>query len=454
MTATRRHFLASTVALAALAACATPQFANASTRKPNIVLILADDLGYGDLGSYGARAIRTPHLDRMAAEGARLTTFYASASVCTPSRAGLLTGRYPIRTGLARDVIRQTDTHGLKLSEITIAEALKPDYATALVGKWHLGHVDPFWPPTQQGFDLFFGLPYSHDMLPLSLYTKEPGVELTSEAPAMDKLTDRFFQRGLRFIDENRDRPFFLMLTLTAPHVPLDPHPDHAGHSAAAEYGDVVEEIDANMGRLFARLKELNLDDDTLVIVTSDNGPWFEGSTAGLRERKGGAGWEGGYRVPFLARHPGRIPAGLVSDSMAMNIDLLPTLAKWTGAPIPSAQLDGADISSLLTLRAAPSPHDELVLFINEDVAAIRTQRYKLVVRGFYRSFLATLDTRDDWQVLVDLENDPEESYDVSSRHPDVLADLSARLTRARATFDPLKTPTPASPPAPATSRG
>ena len=193
----------------------------------------------------------------MAAEGARLTSFYASASVCTPSRAGLLTGRYPIRTGLAKDVIRQTDTHGLPLSEITIAEALKPDYATALVGKWHLGHVAPFWPPTQHGFDVFFGLPYSHDMKPLSLYTKEPGVELTSEDPAMDKLTDRFFQRGFRYIEENRDRPFFLMLTLTAPHIPLDPHPDHAGHSMAAEYGDVVEEIDANVGRLFAKLKEL-----------------------------------------------------------------------------------------------------------------------------------------------------------------------------------------------------
>ena len=312
---------------------------------------------------------------------------------------------YPIRTGLAKDVIRQTDTHGLPLSEITIAEALKPDYATALVGKWHLGHVDPFWPPTQQGFDLFFGLPYSHDMKPLSLYTKEPGVELTSEDPAMDKLTDRFFQRGLRFIDENRDRPFFLMLALTAPHVPLDPHPDHAGHSAAAEYGDVVEEIDANVGRLFTKLKELNLDDDTLVIVTSDNGPWFEGSTAGLRDRKGGAGWEGGYRVPFLARQPGRIPAGLISDSMAMNIDLLPTLARWTGLPVPSAQLDGADISSLLTLRAAPSPHDELIFFINEDVAAIRTQRWKYVVRSFYRGYEAPLDRPDvaDWTLLVDM---------------------------------------------------
>jgi len=443
MTSTRRHFLASSVALTALAGCVTPQLASNPTRKPNIIVILADDLGYGDLGSYGARAIRTPNLDRMAAEGARLTTFYASASVCTPSRAGLLTGRYPIRTGLAKDVIRQTDTHGLPLSEITIAEALKPDYATALVGKWHLGHVAPFWPPTQHGFDVFFGLPYSHDMKPLSLYTKEPGVELTSEDPAMDKLTDRFFQRGFRYIEENRDRPFFLMLTLTAPHIPLDPHPDHAGHSTAAEYGDVVEEIDANVGRLFAKLKELNIDNDTLVILTSDNGPWFEGSTAGLRDRKGGAGWDGGYRVPFLARHPGRIPAGLLNDSMAMNIDLLPTIMSWSGAQLPAAKLDGLDISKQLTSRSAPSPHDELVFFINDDVAAVRTARYKLVVRSFYRSSLATLDIRDDWQVLVDLQNDPAESYDVSSLHPDALADLTARLTRARTEFGPLKAPAP-----------
>lgn len=408
------------------------------------MLILADDLGYGDLGVSGARLIRTPNLDRMAAEGARLTNFYASANVCTPSRAGLLTGRYPIRTGLARDVIRQTDTNGLPLSEITIAEALKPDYATALVGKWHLGHVAPFWPPTQHGFDLFHGLPYSHDMAPLAMSAATAaGVEIIDDTPDMDRLTEQFFARGLEFIDANKDRPFFLLLTLTAPHVPLDPHPDHAGHSPAAEYGDVVEEIDANVGRLIEKLKALGLDSDTLVILTSDNGPWWEGSSGGLRDRKGGSGWEGGYRVPFLARQPGRIPAGVVSDSIAMNIDLLPTLCAWTGASTPDVTLDGANIASLLTQPRAPSPHDELVYFINEDVAAIRTQKFKYVVRSHYRTFLADLDgpTRTDWAVLVDMQNDPEESYDVSSKHPDVLADMQARITKARATFDPLKTP-------------
>lgn len=458
----RRHFLLASAATAVLAACASPPLASNPTRKPNIVLILADDLGYGDLGAYGNGMIRTPNLDRMAAEGAKLTSFYASASVCTPSRAGLLTGRYPIRSGLARDVIRQTDTHGLPLSEITLAEALKPDYATALVGKWHLGHVAPFWPPTNQGFDLFYGLPYSHDMQPLALTdaTWQPGCVSKSETEPltvcgisfvddnvqMDRLTANFFTRGLQFIDANKDRPFFLMLTLTAPHVPLDPHPDHAGQSAAAEYGDVVEEIDANVGRLMDRLKQHGIDNDTLVILTSDNGPWWEGSAGGLRDRKGGAGWEGGYRVPFMARQPGRIPAGLVNDSIAMNIDLLPTLARWTGSAMPNAELDGADISSLLTLRNAPSPHDELVLFINEDVAAIRTQRWKYVVRSFYRSYEAPLDApgRVDWAVLVDMPSDPAESYDVSARHPDVLTDMTVRLERARAKFDPLKTKKPA----------
>ncbi len=438
----RRQFLLATTALAA---CAT-QPATSTRAKPNIVLILCDDLGYGDLGVFGNRMIRTPSLDRMAAEGARLETFYASANICTPSRAGLMTGRYPIRTGLGWQVIQPDDTRGLPLSEITIAEALKPDYVTALVGKWHLGHVAPYWPPTGHGFELFFGLPYSHDMKPLALYDAEPGVEITKEDVDPTRLTERFFKRGLRFIEDNRERPFFLMLTLTAPHVPLDPHPDHAGHSQAAEYGDVVEEIDANVGRLLDRLKQLGIDNDTLVIITSDNGPWWEGSAGGLRERKGGAGWDGGYRVPFLARQPGRIPAGVISRSMAMNIDILPTLMSWTGSRLPAAELDGLDISSLLTTRDARSPHEELVLFNNESVAALRTDRWKYVVRSYYRSIEAPLDgpERNDWKVLIDLQSDPAESYDVSSLHPDVLTDMVARLERARAKYEPMGVHKPA----------
>jgi uncharacterized sulfatase len=425
----RRQVLAGLGAMAAGAAHA------AERRPPNVIVILADDLGYGDLGVYGSRLIKTPNLDRLARQGVRMTDFYASANVCTPSRAGLLTGRYPIRTGLAQDVIRQSDTHGLPLSEITIAEALKPDYATALVGKWHLGHVAPFWPPTVQGFDLFFGLPYSHDMKPLGLYTSGPGVELTREDVDFPKLTERFFARGRTFIEDNRRKPFFLMMALTAPHLPLVPHPDHAGHSKAAAYGDVVEEVDVQVGRLMDHLKALSLDRDTLIFVTSDNGPWFEGSSGPLRDRKGGAGWDGGYRVPFIVAGPG-VPAGKVSREIAMNTDILPTILAMTGRPPVAAELDGKDLTAVLT-RGARSPHDELVLFNNEQVAAIRTDRWKYVARSYYRSIELPLSAVNGVG-LFDVRDDPSEEYNLSSLHPDVVKDMAARFAAAKATFEPL----------------
>lgn len=436
-------------AAALAAALVSPAYGQAK-RKPNIVIVLADDLGYGDVGAYGSKMIRTPVLDRMAKQGAQLTSFYASANICTPSRAGLLTGRYPIRTGLGHQVIQPNDERGLPHSEVTLAEVLKPDYATALVGKWHLGHVAPHWPPTGHGFDLFFGLPYSHDMKPLSLYTGEPGVELTQEDVDYHRLTERFFERGLRFIDDNRSKPFFLLMALTAPHVPLDPHPDHAGHSQAAAYGDVVEEIDAGVGRLLAKLKALKLDQDTLVIVTSDNGPWFVGSSGPLRDRKGAAGWDGAYRVPFLACWPGVIPAGLASDAIAMNIDLLPTICGLAGKPLPATEIDGRDIVSVLTKRKSPSPHEELLLFNNELVAGVRTQRWKYVTRSYYRTIDVPLERVGGWQ-LIDLEKDPGENYDVSALHPEVVADMRARFERARAKFEPMgvwKPPPPVTPPA------
>ena len=406
-------------------------------RPPNVIIILADDLGWGDLGSYGNRAIRTPNLDRMAREGLRMTDFYASANICTPSRAGLFTGRYPIRTGLAHEVIQMTDTNGLPQSEVTIAEVLRPDYATALIGKWHLGHVAPFWPPTTQGFDLFFGLPYSHDMKGVRLFNAEPGVELTSEDVVFDKLEQRFFDRGVQFIEANAARPFFLTLALTAPHIPLRPGAAHAGHSVAGAYGDVVEEVDAGVGKLLATLKRLAVDDNTLVIVTSDNGPWFEGSAGALRGDKGAAGWDGGYRVPFLARMPGTIPAGRVSNAIAMNIDLLPTIAALAGkAPPSGVTLDGRDLGALFR-RAGTGPHDQLVLFNNERVAAIRTQRWKLVGRSYYRSYNVPLSKAGYW-LLFDLESDPGENYNVAMRHPQILADMKARYAAAVATFEPL----------------
>jgi len=404
-------------------------------RQPNIIVILADDLGYGDIGCDGGRHIRTPNLDRMAAEGVRLTDFYASANVCTPSRAGLMTGRYAIRSGLAHEVIQPADTTGLPLSEITIPQALKPDYATALVGKWHLGHVAPHWPPTVYGFDRFYGLPYSHDMRPLSLYAGA-GDAVAQQDGKVDfaKLTQQFFEQTAAFAEDNADRPFFVLLALTAPHIPLVPNPDDLTGSPAGVYGEVVEEIDVNVGRLIERLKALGIDDDTLVIFTSDNGPWFEGSSGPFRDRKGGSAWDGGFRVPFIARQPGRIPAGLVANGLSSNLDLLPTLLNLAGRALPEVELDGRDISGMLT-SGEGSPHDEILLFNNNDVAAVRTARWKLVARSYYRTYDVPLD---QLPLLFDMQDDPGETYSVASLHPEALADLRQRIARARAKFGPI----------------
>jgi len=400
-----------------------------------VIIILADDLGFGDLGCNGSTHIRTPSVDRMASEGVRFTDFYASANVCTPSRAGLLTGRYAIRSGLAHEVIQPADTTGLPPGEITIAQALKPDYATALIGKWHLGHVAPHWPPTRYGFDRFFGLRYSHDMRPLALYDGEG--EMVSELegrPDLARLTQHFFEKTEAFIEENRDQPFFVMLALTAPHIPLRPNPDDLTGSVAGDYGEVVEEIDNCVGRLLARLKVLGLDDNTLVVFTSDNGPWFEGSSGPFRDRKGGSAWDGGFRVPFVARMPGRIPAGQVSTKLSSNLDLLPTVLGLAGLPLPAVELDGRDLSDLLTTGHGEG-HEEILLFNNNHVAGIRTARWKLVARSYYRTFDAPLD---GLPLLFDMQADPGETYSVARNYPEVLAEMRSRLARARGRYEPL----------------
>ena len=296
----------------AMALAAAPALAKPAQRPPNIIVVVADDLGWGDLGSYGNRQIATPNLDRMAREGLRMTDFHASANVCTPSRAGLMTGRYPIRTGLGYDVIQAKDTNGLPLSEVTLAAALRPTYATGLFGKWHLGHTAPYWPPAVHGFDRYFGIPYSNDMQPLALYSSGVGNELTSSPVDQTRLTEQFFGAATDFITQNKAKPFLAMVMLSAPHQPLFPR--KLGDGAAGKYGDVVGEIDAGMGRLFATLKQLGLDRDTMVIFTSDNGPWFQGSAGGFRDRKGGAGWEGGHRVPLIVRQQLHLGAGAGRD--------------------------------------------------------------------------------------------------------------------------------------------
>jgi len=423
------------LAAAAGGTASCKQIRRRDVRQPNVIIILADDLGFGDVGCNGGTHILTPHLDRMAAEGVRFTDFYASANICTPSRAGLLTGRYAIRCGLAHEVIQPTDTTGLPRSEITIAQALKPDYATALFGKWHLGHVPPYWPPTGYGFDSYYGLPYSHDMRPLAIHEGDGDavVEL-EERPDLARLTEIFFQKTMAFAAANRTQPFFIMLALTAPHIPLRPNPDELSGSAAGDYGRVVEEIDAGVGRLLAHLKALGLDEDTLVIFTSDNGPWFEGSAGPFRDRKGGSAWDGGFRVPCIARLPNQIPAGQVATGLTSNLDLLPTVLRFAGVPLPDVELDGTDLSEIL-MTSRGTVHDEILLFNNNHVVGVRTARWKLVARSYYRTYDAPLD---GLPLLFDMQTDPGEVYSVAANYPDILADMWARLGRARAKYEPL----------------
>ena len=407
------------------------------TGPRNIIVVLADDLGYGDLGCDGGTIIRTPNLDRMAAEGTRLSDFYASANLCTPSRAGLLTGRYAIRLGLADQVIQASETRGLPAGELTIPKLLRPTHATALIGKWHLGHNGDHWPPNVHGFDTFKGLPYSHDMQPLAHYEKVGDGPLTERPADFARLTETFFHDALQFAEENRGRPFFILLALTAPHVPLVRNDDAPWDSPGGAYGDVVEEIDRNVGTLLERLKDLGLDEDTLVVFTSDNGPWFEGSSGPFRDRKGGAGWDGGYRVPCILRQPGAIPAGRVSNAIASNLDFLPTFAALTGTPLPEGlELDGRDISAVI-LDGAASPHEHLVLFDNAKVAAVRTQDWKYVTRCYFRAYELNVG-RFNYPLLFDIRRDPGENYSVASLHPDVTADLKDRLNAARAFYEPM----------------
>ncbi len=408
---------------------------------PNIIIVLADDLGYGDLSMSGNQLIATPHLDRMAREGVRLTSFYASANVCTPSRAGLLTGRYPIRTGLAYKVIQAAHSHGLPLEEITLAELLKDKgYATAAIGKWHLGHMPDYW-PTEHGFDYFYGLPYSNDMKPLALYRDSLKIE---EPVDQRTLTERYTAEAIQFIEQNKDGPFLVYLPHTMPHIPLYVSGAFEGRSRAGLYGDVVETLDWSMGQLFAVLKRLDLDDNTLVIFTSDNGAWFEGSNGDWRQGKGTT-WEGGYRVPFIARWPGRISPGTVSDAISMNIDILPTIAALVGAPLaPDRKIDGRNIWSLFQ-GSSDTPHEFLYFFDNEEIAAVRTQRWKLVVRAYYRTGLAAFDTFQEVlgfsnTLLFDMTAPHPERYSQARDNPDVLASLEAYLTRGRSEFEPLRT--------------
>jgi arylsulfatase A-like enzyme len=412
-------------------------------RAPNFVVVLFDDLGWGDLSSYGNQLIRTPHIDAAAAEGLRMTDFYSASPVCTPSRAALLTGRYPVRSHTHNHVffgetspiatVRRMLGQGNELprDEILLPEALgAAGYATGMIGKWHLGGI-PGHLPNDFGFQNYYGVLTSNDMQPLHVY-RNAEIELRDETPRMSlgafrdedsdiemrgvdqrTLTRRYTEEAIRFVEENRDGPFFLYLAHTFPHVPHFADPEHEGESPGGIYGDVVEDLDRSTGALLDAIDRLGLARDTLVLITSDNGADYNGSPGFLRGRKGEV-YEGGQKVPMIARWSGRVMPGRVSDAMAMNIDLFPTLLSLAGVSLPQDRvIDGRDLSRLFTSeREQASPHELLFyfpIFGGDAPAGVRSARFKFLA--------STGDTGRDKAILTDVHRD-QEGHNLIRRFP------------------------------------
>ncbi len=411
---------------------------------PNFIIIFADDLGYGDLSVYGAKDFSTPNLDRMAAEGARFTDFYSASGVCTPSRAALMTGCHQMRVGLGYRVLFPYTVEGLHPDEITIAEVLKTrGYSTAAIGKWHLGHQRKFL-PTRQGFDYYFGIPYSNDMgghfyrrehyqaPPLPMMRMEKVIE---QQPAQALLTKRYTREAINFIREHRDEPFFIYLPHSMPHLPIDASSDFKGKTKHGLYGDVIEELDWSVGQILAALKDADIDDNTMVVFTSDNGPvtrpdtrqgFPRGSAGPLRGAKNST-WEGGMREPCVMRWPGKIPAGTVVREMASTMDLMPTIANLAGASAPADRvIDGKDIWPLIA-SGAKTPHEAFYYYRDERLQAVRSGKWKLHTY------------RPEWgadsghaPLLYDLAADIGEQNDLAAANPGVVRRLEALAEAAR----------------------
>jgi arylsulfatase A-like enzyme len=451
-------------AVLALAACAGPSAAPAG-RPPNVVVIFIDDMAYADVGPFGAKAFPTPNLDRLAREGRVLTDFYVAQAVCSASRAALLTGCYNVRVSILGALGPASPT-GISADETTLAELCRSrGYATACFGKWHLGHHRKFL-PLQHGFDEYLGLPYSNDMWPrhpdvahlpeaervkrwppLPLIEGNETVKADVGPEDQELLTGTYTERAVAFIERNRAKPFFLYVPHGMVHVPLHVSDRFRGKSGAGLFGDVVMEVDDSVGRIVDAIRRQGLEKDTVLLFTSDNGPWLSygahaGSAGPLREGKG-TSFEGGVRVPAIAWAPGRIPAGTACREPAMTIDVLPTVARLIGAPLPPLPIDGKDVWPLLAGEpGATSPHEAYAFYWGRKLEAVRGGRWKLHFPHEYRTLggrpggtdgrPAKYDAGRTDLALYDLEADPGEKVDVKAKHPDVVARLEAFAARTR----------------------
>mgnify|MGYP005840262701 CR=1 FL=1 len=422
---------------------------------PNVIIIFTDDMGYGDLSSFGAPNIRTPHLDKMASEGQKWTNFYAVASVCTPSRAGLLTGRYPVRSGMASDVTRvlfPDSKGGLPEREITIAEQVKKaGYQTAMIGKWHLGHRDQYL-PTNHGFDYYYGIPYSNDMdrtpknpqednyfegywdfadehIPIEYYNVPlmRNNEIIERPADQNTITRRYTEESISYIEEHSEEPFFLILAHSLPHIPLFASDEFTGRSDAGLYGDVIEEIDYGVGQIISKLKELDIEEQTLVVFTSDNGPWLtfktHGGSAGLLRAGKGMTWEGGMRVPAIFWWPGTIKPKIVTD-MGSTIDFFTTVSHLVDVPVPEDRItDGVNLAPVL-FGEGKSPRKKLLFYRGATLYAARKGDFKAhyITEGAYGQFGDKVV--HDTPLLFNLSKDPAEKYNVADEHPEVLAEI------------------------------
>lgn len=439
----RRRFLQAAgtcVASGLVSGCAALNASN-PLDKPNFIIIFADDLGYGDLGCFGHPTLHTPNLDRMAAEGMKLTQFYAAAPVCTPSRAALLTGRLPIRNGMCgdgkhRNVLFPDSAGGLPDEEITIARALKnAGYVTACVGKWHLGHLPQFL-PTRRGFDCYYGIPYSNDMKPTPVLEDEKTVE---EPADLKTLTRRYTERTTEFIESSRRKPFFLYFAHTFPHVPLEASDSFKDSSLRGLYGDVVEELDWSVGQILETLRRTGLDKNTLVVFTSDNGPWRikkgDGGSAGLLRGGKGTTWEGGVREPAIAWWPGKIRPGCVHAGMSSTLDLFPTLLDFAGVPMPTDRVyDGWSLQAML-LHNGKSPRDTFFYYRDSRLMAVRSGPWKAHFHTY--TDVTKISETPERPLLFQLEHDPGEQYDVSAEQPEIVDRLRQLAEAHKASFQP-----------------